>query len=79
MGLERWEDQLFCHGTPNPNPPNSGWFWKQRDELQERWKREIKLCERDAPERCAELKKLWQEYLERRTIKVKKFLKDSEL
>ena len=75
-GLERWEDLLFCPDTPNP--PKSEVIWKQRSKLQERWEREIKLCERDAPELHAELKKLWQEYLERRTIKVKQFMEDSE-
>ena len=75
-GLERWEDLLFCPDTPNP--PKSEVIWKQRNKLQERWQREIELCERDAPELHAELKKLWQEYLERRTIKVKHFMEDSE-
>ena len=75
-GLERWEDLLFCPDTPNP--PKSEVIWKKRNKLQEKWQREIELCERDAPELHAELKKLWQEYLERRKLKVKHFMEDSE-
>ena len=75
-GLERWEDLLFCPDTPNP--PKSEVIWKKRNKLQEKCEKEIKLCERDAPELHAELKNLWQEYLERRSLKVKHFMKDSE-
>ena len=75
-GLERWEDLLFCPDTPNP--PKSELIWKERNQLQGKCEREIYLCERDAPELHAELKKLWKEYLDRRCLKVTKYMKDVE-
>ena len=75
-GLERWEDLLFCPDTPNP--PKSELIWKERNQLQDKCVREINLCSWDAPELHAELKKLWQEYLERRCLKVTNFMKDSK-
>ena len=75
-GLERWEDLLFCPDTPNP--PKSELIWKKIYQLQDKSEREIKLCEKDAPELHAELKKLWKEHLDRRCLKVTKYMEDFE-
>ena len=75
-GLERWEDLLFCPDTPNP--PKSELIWKKINQLQDKCEREIYLCERDAPELHAEFKKLWQEFLKRRCLRVTNFEKDSK-
>ena len=70
-GLERCEDLLFCSDAPDP--PKSLLIWKEIYQLQDRCKKEIDLCERDAQELHVELKKLWQEHLKRRCLKVTNF------
>ena len=70
-GLERRTDLLFCPDAPDP--PKSQLIWNEIYQLQDRCEKEIYLCERDAQELHVELKKLWQEYLKRRCLKVTNF------
>ena len=74
--MERWDDLELNPDTPNP--PGLEVIDRKRNNLEVMWQRMTNLCAGDAPELHAELKKLWQEYLERRSLKVKHFMKDSE-
>ena len=54
-------DDLEYNPT-TPRPPNLGVIYGKRRKLIETWEREIKLCEKDAPEQYADLEKLWTNY-----------------
>ena len=73
--IERWD--VLEYNPDTPNPPKLGVIWRKKNKLHETWQREIKLCEKDAPELHAELEKLWTKYLERRRRIVTHFMQVS--
>ena len=61
--MDRMDDMEFNPDTPRS--PNLGVLYERRRKLIMTWEREIKLCEKDAPELHAVLEKLWTNYQER--------------
>ena len=64
--IERWDALELEYNPDTPNPFKLGIIESNRDIMQKLWQREMKLCEKDAPELHAELEELWTQYLERR-------------
>ena len=70
-------DDLEYNPT-TPRPPNLGVIYGKRRKLIETWEREIKLCEKDAPEQSAELEGLWDVYYKGMMEKGRNWAKASE-
>ena len=70
--IEELEKVDYLEYNPNtPNPPSKGVIIRKRSKLHETWDRVIKLCEKDAPEQCADMERLMEEYYGRLREKLK--------